>query len=544
MNKVKFWCGAAALLLGLNFATKADNQIQWGTSVSNWLDHTGALMQAGANGSSGWLVQLVSAGGNGLIDKATGSGFGVSGDDVAVAWAYFDSANWGSGKFVGSEYNNTLTNGSKYFIRAWEGVTSGGGQVPATPLYHGESMLFTVAGNGDTPFPDVFEPNVDLGGATGLYAMSSEFVTTAVITVLAGGPGGTVTGGGTYVVNSNAQITATASNLWLFTGWSDSVTNASRSVVVPLGGATYTANFTPKGNFVLQANPLSGGSVSGGGIHTVGQSATIAALPNLGWRFANWSDGDRNRSRSLPVGDTGTNLTATFVLALKFYVQDPAGSVGVWVLNSLDTLQQFSSLGNMGDWKLKAAGDVNRDGKAELFWQMNNGLAAVWWSTNNAYQAQVLGNMSPWTIKTVGDLDGDGTPDVVWQAPGGLAAVWFMNSNGTTRAVGPLGSASDWKLKASGQVNGDGRADLFWQNSTGVAAAWWSTNSQYQAQVRGNMSPWDLKTTGDLDGDGTADLIWQDPSGQAAVWYLNSNGTTRATAPLGTTGTGKIIATE
>jgi hypothetical protein len=543
MKKAKLWCGAAALLFSMTFAASADNQIQWGSSLGNWFDHSGALMQAGANGGTGWLVQLVYAGSNGVIDRATGSGFGVTGDDVAVAWAYFDSVNWGQGKFIGSEYVNTLPNGSKYYFRAWEGVTAGGGQIPAAPLYHGESMLFTVTGNGDTPIPDVFEPNVNLGGSSGPYAMTTDLATTAVLAVQAT-PGGSVTGGGTYIVNNPVQITATASNLWLFTGWNDSNTNASRTVVVPSGGATYTANFTLKGNVVLQASPGNGGSVLGGGIHTVGSPTTIVAQPNLGWRFANWSDGDKNSSRTISVADAGTNLTADFVLALKFYVQDPAGNVSVWVLNNLDVLQQLSSLGNMGAWKLKAAGDVNRDGKAELFWQQANGLAAIWWSTNDTYQGQVLGNMGSWEIKAVGDVDGDGIPDVIWQMPGGLTAVWYMNSNGTMRTSAVLGSVGTWKLKAAGDVNRDGKADLFWQQANGLAATWWSTNGTYQTQVLGNEGTWEIKATGDLDGDGIPDVIWQTPGGQTAVWYMNSNGTMRASAVLGTTGAGKILATE
>jgi hypothetical protein len=543
MKKAKLCCGALALLFSLTFVVSADNQIQWGASIGHWYDHNGSLMQAGADGAAGWVVQLVFAGSNSVIDRATGTGYGTSGDDLVVAWAYFDSANWGQGQFVGSEYLNTRPNGSKYYFRAWEGVTSGGGLVPASPLYHGESMLFTVTGNGDTPIPDTFDPAVDLGGSSGTYAMTTDLATTALLTVQAT-LGGSATGGGSYVVGSNALISATASNLWLFTGWSDGPTNATRTVVVPSGGATYTANFTPKGNVALQASPANGGNVFGGGIHTVGLPTTIVAQPSLGWRFKNWSDGDPNRSRSLLVGDTGTNLTANFDTALRFYLQDPIGNVTTWVLNELDVLQQFGSLGNMGSWRLKAGADVNRDGKVDLFWQVSAGTAASWWSTNGSYQAQILGNMGTWEIKTAGDVDGDGTPDVLWQNPSGTVAVWYMNSNGTMRTAGILGNMGAWKVKAAGDVNRDGKGDLFWQVTTGMAATWWSTNSLYQAQVLGNMSTWEIRTTGDVDGDGTPDVLWQNPGGVVAVWYMNSNGATRATAVLGNVGTAKILTTE
>ena len=55
---------------------------------------------------------------------------------------------------------------------------------------------------------------------------------------------GSVTGGGTYPVGTNVQISATANSGWSFIGWSDSNPNAARLIAVPAGGTTATANFT------------------------------------------------------------------------------------------------------------------------------------------------------------------------------------------------------------------------------------------------------------------------------------------------------------
>ena len=54
---------------------------------------------------------------------------------------------------------------------------------------------------------------------------------------------GTVTGGGTYLVGTNVQISAAANQYWYFTAWNDNNTNLARTIAVPLGGATYVANF-------------------------------------------------------------------------------------------------------------------------------------------------------------------------------------------------------------------------------------------------------------------------------------------------------------
>jgi len=67
------------------------------------------------------------------------------------------------------------------------------------------------------------------------------FAPTAVLNVLANPTnGGNVTGGGTYVVGSNALITATATNLWQFMGWADGPLTHAHDYRAS-GGATYTA---------------------------------------------------------------------------------------------------------------------------------------------------------------------------------------------------------------------------------------------------------------------------------------------------------------
>jgi len=78
----------------------------------------------------------------------------------------------------------------------------------------------------------------------GQFFTVSQAAATATITVQASpANAGTVTGGGTYLVGTNVQIAASANQYWRFTGWADSNTNLPRTIVIPLGGATYTANF-------------------------------------------------------------------------------------------------------------------------------------------------------------------------------------------------------------------------------------------------------------------------------------------------------------
>lgn len=67
------------------------------------------------------------------------------------------------------------------------------------------------------------------------------------LTVAAQPPeGGRVTGGGNYWAGTNIQITATAEIGWEFIGWNDGDTRTTRSVTVPVEGATYLACFSLK----------------------------------------------------------------------------------------------------------------------------------------------------------------------------------------------------------------------------------------------------------------------------------------------------------
>ena len=54
---------------------------------------------------------------------------------------------------------------------------------------------------------------------------------------------GSVSGSGTYYVGSNVTFTATPASGYRFVRWNDNDTHATRTVLVPSGGATYTAYF-------------------------------------------------------------------------------------------------------------------------------------------------------------------------------------------------------------------------------------------------------------------------------------------------------------
>ena len=108
--------------------------------------------------------------------------------------------------------------------------------------------------------------------------------------------GGTVTGGGTYQQGQSCTVTATANTGYTFTNWTENgnvvSTNASYTFTVN-ANRTLVANFQqqiPNYTIRVSANPMLGGTVTGGGTYQQGQSCTVTATANTGYTFTNWTE--------------------------------------------------------------------------------------------------------------------------------------------------------------------------------------------------------------------------------------------------------------
>ncbi len=89
---------------------------------------------------------------------------------------------------------------------------------------------------------------------------------------------------------------------------------------VSLNAAGWAANWTCTNNVVtyalsLNANPVAGGNVYGGGTYPTGQSVRARAVPNTGWNFLNWTE-----NGSIVSSDTAYsfNLAANRTLTANF----------------------------------------------------------------------------------------------------------------------------------------------------------------------------------------------------------------------------------
>lgn len=368
--------------------------------------------------------------------------------------------------------------------------------------------------------------------------------------------GGAVTGGGTFPVGSTNTITATPAHGWIFTGWSDGSTDASRAIIVPDGGGQYTANFQLMLGFALGAPNLAwstGGDAAWEGPGSITHAGQVVAQSGaIGDNQISWFQTSTNGPGSLLfwwkvssagsdylsfIVDTTTNRISGNVDWTQFacfvgegthtfrweYAKDASGAAG-------------SDAGWVGQvfW-MPCPAATNAP---QLFFKEPNGLVASWVLDGNGtfWFARVLGNVGGWQPKAAGDVDGDGTGDLIFQTPTGETALWFMNADGTIRSSLYLGNTGVWEVRACADYLAAGHANLFFQTPSGATAYWQTdTNGLFVSSVfLGNTGVWQLKAAADLDNDRQAELLWQLPGGLVAAWF-HTNGVIRAQV-LGATG--------
>ena len=105
--------------------------------------------------------------------------------------------------------------------------------------------------------------------------------------------GGTVSGGGTYQQGQSCTVHATANTGYTFTNWTENgnvvSTNANYTFTVT-GNRTLVANFIQQQfTITATADPTNGGTITGGGTYTYGQSCTLTATPSANYVFINWT---------------------------------------------------------------------------------------------------------------------------------------------------------------------------------------------------------------------------------------------------------------
>jgi hypothetical protein len=128
-----------------------------------------------------------------------------------------------------------------------------------------------------------------------------------------------VNGGGTFNYGQSCTLTATPAANYNLVNWTKNgqqvSTNATYTFTVT-ESAAYVAHFELQSfNITVSANPMEGGTVTGDGIYTYGQTCTVSAITNEGYDFVNWTENGNVVSTNADysfVVNTGRDLVANF----------------------------------------------------------------------------------------------------------------------------------------------------------------------------------------------------------------------------------------
>lgn len=199
-----------------------------------------------------------------------------------------------------------------------------GGNVMATPAAGYQFVNWTENGNIVSTSSTYNFSNIQ---ANHSYVANFMPIGGVVISVSAApAAGGTVTGGGGYMVGDNVSVSATPNAGYTFASWTDGATvvgNAPGLTFAAAANRTLVANFVQGYAVGTAVFPPLAGTASGGGIVNLGSSTTINVTANPGYSFLNWTDSQGN------VVSTSTSYAFTPGASDTFTANFTAPLVGV-----------------------------------------------------------------------------------------------------------------------------------------------------------------------------------------------------------------------
>ena len=150
---------------------------------------------------------------------------------------------------------------------------------------------------------------------------------------------GSASGDGNYSYGHSAIINAVPSEGYIFSHWTgDGIveSNHSSTTVLMNQDRSISAVFSEKPPdikvLILTSSPTSGGTTTGSGSYTSGQTATLTASPSNGYTFSHWSGGSSGmdlNSTSLTISED-LNITAFFTAnfyTLNVFASTSGGTV-------------------------------------------------------------------------------------------------------------------------------------------------------------------------------------------------------------------------
>lgn len=188
-----------------------------------------------------------------------------------------------------------------------------------------------------------------------------------------------------------------------------------------------------------------------------------------------------------------------------FWHNPTSGALEYWLMNgSTITYGGARSVANI--YRVAAISDFTGDGRADIVW-VNTAKTELWmWiqSESGAYtitRVNYPGYPTGWDIVGAGDVNGDGRADLFWHNPtAGALEYWLMNGASLTYG-GARPVASQYRVATVGDFNGDGLADLVWTDTAKTQLYTWMGNSSGAFTVAalpfpgGYPAGWDIFAT-------------------------------------------------
>lgn len=302
---------------------------------------------------------------------------------------------------------------------------------------------------------------------TGNTELKANFMQGFGVTVSASpAAGGTVTGGGTYQQGQSCTLTATANTGYTFVRWTKNgtqvSTNASYTFTVGSGTAgAYVAVFQANSYTIsVSASPSAGGSVTGAGTYTHGQTCTLTATPNTGYTFTKWTKSGSSTTLS-------TNATYSFT----------ATSTGSYVAHfSANSYEVTLKVDPIGSGTVTGAGNYDYGSSCTVTARPVSGYTFVNW-TEDGSQVSTSANYT-FTVNGARNLTAHFSQTTQYTVTvnagtGGSVSGGGTYSSGATCTVTATPSSGYWFKE--------------WTAGTGLVSTV-STSATYTFTVTGNIT--------------------------------------------------------
>ena len=229
--------------------------------------------------------------------------------------------------------------------------------------------------------------------------------------------------------------------------------------------------------------------------------------------------------------------------------------------------------------------NFNGDGKADILWQNDSGLPAIWtmdgtnitgwsascpilgrrgmsltrpistatarpiffgrttaacrrsgpWTAPTSPAGALLPNPGPtWHVAAAADFNGDGKADILWQHDSGLPAIWTMDGTNVTgwSASCPILGPRGMSLRRP--ISTATASPIFFGRTTAAcrrSGPWTAPTSPAGALLPNPGPTWHVAAAADFNGDGKSDILWQHDSGLPAIWTMDGTNVTGGAAP-------------